>query len=419
MSSPAHLIGLLSALGVASLTAPVLAQWTVTDLHPSATTSISRAWATTSARQGGSATVGGQDHASLWTNTSASWIDLHPVTGGSSFIYALDGQQQAGVVALPSSTAALWSGTAASYVSLHPVTALYSVAAAARNGKQAGYARIGANYHASLWTGTAASWVDLHPATATASFALAIDGEQQAGSAIIANRDHASLWTGTAASWVDLHPVAAVASRVSGMHSGRQAGAVFFNSIEFPQFPVIAHASLWDDTAASWTDLHPAGAVSSEILAIEGDYQVGFVIPEPSPNVQPARASLWMNTAATWEDLSIAIPGTPGQWGQSYATSLWTDATTLYIAGYAENLTTGNTHALLWSRPLPPRCGTSDFNGDEDFGTEQDIEAFFRCLTGTCCPTCWQGGSDFNGDGDFGTEQDIEAFFRVLTGGNC
>jgi glycosidase len=64
-------------------------------------------------------------------------------------------------------------------------------------------------------------------------------------------------------------------------------------------------------------------------------------------------------------------------------------------------------------------CGTSDFNGDGDFGTDADIEAFFACLAGSCCPTCFAGGSDFNGDGDFGTDADIESFFRVLGGGNC
>jgi cytochrome c peroxidase len=67
----------------------------------------------------------------------------------------------------------------------------------------------------------------------------------------------------------------------------------------------------------------------------------------------------------------------------------------------------------------PAPCGTSDFNGDGDFGTDQDIEAFFACLGGNCCPSCYTLGSDFNGDGDFGTDQDIEAFFRVLGGGNC
>jgi hypothetical protein len=65
------------------------------------------------------------------------------------------------------------------------------------------------------------------------------------------------------------------------------------------------------------------------------------------------------------------------------------------------------------------RCGTSDYNGDGDFGTDADIEAFFACLGGTCCETCWHLGSDFTGDGDFGTDGDIESFFRVLGGGSC
>jgi hypothetical protein len=64
-------------------------------------------------------------------------------------------------------------------------------------------------------------------------------------------------------------------------------------------------------------------------------------------------------------------------------------------------------------------CGTSDFNGDGDFGTDADIEAFFACLAGNCCATCYAGGSDFNADGDFGTDADIESFFRVLAGGPC
>ncbi len=62
-------------------------------------------------------------------------------------------------------------------------------------------------------------------------------------------------------------------------------------------------------------------------------------------------------------------------------------------------------------------CGSADFNGDGDIGTDADIEAFFACLAGNCCATC--GDADFNADGDIGTDADIEAFFRVLGGGNC
>jgi hypothetical protein len=68
--------------------------------------------------------------------------------------------------------------------------------------------------------------------------------------------------------------------------------------------------------------------------------------------------------------------------------------------------------------PLPP-CGSADFDGDGDVGTDADIEAFFACLAGICCPTCYPGGADFDGDGDVGTDADIESFFRVLAGGAC
>jgi hypothetical protein len=63
------------------------------------------------------------------------------------------------------------------------------------------------------------------------------------------------------------------------------------------------------------------------------------------------------------------------------------------------------------------RCGSADFNGDGAFGTDADIDAFFACLSGNCCPTC--GSADFNGDGATATDADIEAFFRVLAGGSC
>ncbi len=66
-----------------------------------------------------------------------------------------------------------------------------------------------------------------------------------------------------------------------------------------------------------------------------------------------------------------------------------------------------------------PVCGTADFDGDGDTGTDADIEAFFSCLAGNCCATCWSLGADFNADGDVGTDADIEAFFRVLAGNPC
>jgi hypothetical protein len=69
--------------------------------------------------------------------------------------------------------------------------------------------------------------------------------------------------------------------------------------------------------------------------------------------------------------------------------------------------------------PSGPVCGTADFNCDGDVGTDQDISAFFACLSGTCPAAPCHNSADFNGDGDVGTDADIGAFFRVLSGGNC
>ena len=63
-----------------------------------------------------------------------------------------------------------------------------------------------------------------------------------------------------------------------------------------------------------------------------------------------------------------------------------------------------------------PSC-SADFDGDDDTGTDLDIQAFFACIGGNCCATCQP--ADFDGDGDSATDFDIQAFFRVLGGGNC
>jgi hypothetical protein len=92
------------------------------------------------------------------------------------------------------------------------------------------------------------------------------------------------------------------------------------------------------------------------------------------------------------------------------------DSTSLFVGGSFDTAGSIVASNLAELKICSGHC-TSDFNQDGDFGTDQDIEAFFACLAGHCCVTC--GSSDFNNDGDFGTDQDIEAFFRVLAGGAC
>jgi hypothetical protein len=79
----------------------------------------------------------------------------------------------------------------------------------------------------------------------------------------------------------------------------------------------------------------------------------------------------------------------------------------------------GAEHAadVMWAPIVAAANCSADFDGDTDIATDADIEAFFACLAGHCCPTC--ESADFNGDGDAATDADIEAFFRVLAGGSC
>jgi hypothetical protein len=81
--------------------------------------------------------------------------------------------------------------------------------------------------------------------------------------------------------------------------------------------------------------------------------------------------------------------------------------------------TCGSVETVTAHLSITPCCGSADFNCDGDVGTDQDIDAFFACLSGLCpAPPC-PNSADFNGDGDVGTDQDIDSFFSVLGGGPC
>jgi hypothetical protein len=121
-------------------------------------------------------------------------------------------------------------------------------------------------------------------------------------------------------------------------------------------------------------------------------------------------ALIWANTPFT----GVRAPDGPGA---ANPLSAW-DTGGGDSGTYTILLTGGNGDGCVPTCP-GNECGSQDYNGDGDFGTDADIEAFFACLGGSCCATCFCQGSDFNGDGDFGTDADIEAFFRVLAGGNC
>jgi uncharacterized membrane protein len=144
----------------------------------------------------------------------------------------------------------------------------------------------------------------------------------------------------------------------------------------------------------------------------------GSILVGRNLQTSPPLAIIW-DTTNGLQDLNVVAAARGvnlAGWTLRHATGITPDGHT--IVGEGTN-PSGQTEAYILHLPPPVLCGISDYNGDGDFGTDADIEAFFACLGGDCCPTCFAGGSDFNGDGDFGTDADIEAFFRVLGGGAC
>ncbi len=141
-------------------------------------------------------------------------------------------------------------------------------------------------------------------------------------------------------------------------------------------------ASLWSGSATqqAWNRMNPADMPAGDPRQLGG-----LVIS--------ARVCYDVNSDGVFEDPTV-IGNDPQSPDEAYNA-------VLYIAFVPQAL----------------QCGTADFDNDGDTGTDADIEAFFACLAGNCCPTCQT--SDFDGDGDSGTDFDIEAFFRVLAGGAC
>jgi hypothetical protein len=468
MNTHTAFASLLAALAGA---ATAQAQWTVVNIHPAAATD-SYTYYGRASQQVGQVYVGGQSHASLWSGTAASWVDLHPAGALESVAIDIDSGTQVGYTTLISgqNVACLWSGTPGSWVNLNPAGVTDgSYVLGISGAQQVGFAVVGGQYHAGTWSGTAASWLDLNPPGADSSSGYSISGVQQFGRATTAGVTHAFLWSGSPGSGMDLNPAGATSSTGARTDGAQQVGSAIFGGV--------IHAGMWNGTAASWVDLHPAGASESESLGLSNGEQVGYMIDGAG-----YRASLWSGSSASWVDLSVFVPA---GLSDSFADGIWNDASFTYVSGYAYD-SGGHGVALLWERPHPPSVvqppasqavlagqpltlsvsvtGAGPFtyqwsrantnasgnlsNGgpisgattaaltiapttgsapgsDGDAGTYTvTVTNAAGSTTSTAIVavlgaprTC--GSADFNADGDIGTDADIEAFFRVLAGGGC
>jgi probable HAF family extracellular repeat protein len=175
---------------------------------------------------------------------------------------------------------------------------------------------------------------------------------------------------------------------------------VRWRGLSIERLPILPHLDpLSAAFNASWDGSFIVGVQGRHV----GEFQTDFHAVLWSPYLGVVDLNTYLPT------IGIDTTG----WHLEYATGISADGRTIVGFGTLHAQTRG------FVLTLPPPCGTADFNNDADHGTDADIEAFFACLAGNCCPRCPQAGADFNADGDPGTDQDIEAFFRVLAGGTC
>jgi hypothetical protein len=258
----------------------------------------------------------------------------------SSEVLAGAGNQQVGSVyskAAWASFAAVWNGSAGSFRNLNPSWSSASVALATSGTQQAGYATgPGYQVHAGYWSGTAASFVDLNPGDGISSIAFAIAGNQQGGSVSYNGISHAALWSGTAASFRELGQGPSV---IRAMTATLQVGEA--NN----------HAGMWFGTAESFVDLQPAGAAWSVARATTDTMQAGFAVFNTYRH-----ALVWSGSATAYQDLQLALD--PAKYRESEANSIWTDGSTVLVAGSATDWP-GYSHPVLWRLTVVPEPGTA------------------------------------------------------------
>ena len=193
--------------------------------------------------------------------------------------------------------------------------------------------------------------------------------DAEVGDATFAGIPHAGMWKGTARSWTDLNPSKAIHGsiarradadqQVGWIVTGKQdvgesMGGYMTLRDHFARSRVVTvrHASVWNGSAASWTDLSPSGAGDSVANGVCQGMQVGSAMVRNAPNSQATlthrTASLWTGTAASWVDLGSYLPRS---YGASEAEEIWADADDIFVVGWADKSrgrSDDTTHAVLW-----------------------------------------------------------------------
>jgi hypothetical protein len=318
-----------------------VAQWTVINLHPAGATE-SKGYSIRNGVQAGYVDT----NAAKWTGNVGSYVNL-----GGRIAYGTDGVQQAGFHA---GGAGVWTGTPGSLIDLTPPppappnSYVGSEAKGVFAGMQVGTNGIfmptpgGFFTEAGYWLDSAATWTSLHPAGALTSGGEGTHIAAQVGwaqlSAGSGYQRHASLWYNSPV-MTDLNPAGAVDSIAYDIFSGVQVGSATFNPGSGPE------AAKWTGSAASFVNLHPLPAISSELFGEYLGRQAGYV--RLATGRGPVEhASFWEGTAASWQDLHSYLPA---GYSDSRAEGVWvSNFGDIWVVGWALN-GNGFPEAKLWT----------------------------------------------------------------------
>lgn len=157
-------------------------------------------------RQVGQTRFSGVPRATMWSGTSSSWTDLHPIGSIDSVAYDTDGTQQVGTSIIGTDQASLWTGSYTSFVNLNPANAQSSNAYTVSNGVQYGSAKFAGRARAGRWQGSAASWQDMHPAAAGTSEIFGSSGNVQVGYGDFISGYRPLVWRTGSSGYEDLMP---------------------------------------------------------------------------------------------------------------------------------------------------------------------------------------------------------------------
>lgn len=215
------------------------------------------------------------------------------------------------------------------------------------------------------------TFVTLAPAGTTNSYGTSAAGSLQGGYAQVGTQYHAGIWNGTAASWIDLHPAGPTVSQVLGMSPNAQVGYTYNGN---------PHAALWTGSAGTWVDLNPPLTVSSAIYATTGTlhvgrYHVGIV----------DHACVWSGSSNIVVDLN---PNTIAASSYAFAIS------GTQIVGRLNLITPVTTHAALWNTAGPfVDLNPAGAASSDAFGVQGGQQVGHVAVGGQAHAALWHGSA--------------------------